>query len=122
MQHVEYIVKTASEDQIATVTDGRSSGSMHFVGILANYSSKNTAGYEKQLLAFYYLKSEASQEAAEHVDVLEIVLQLSGTVKPRSAVAIGDNGSVYKALAWDFGSSFVHCHSYRFILAIKEKF
>lgn len=79
MRLEESKIKTALPNHIIIVIDGWSYGPKHFVGVFATFQSSNVAGYDQALLAIYPLENKDSQDAPEHVEFLEFVLQLYGT-------------------------------------------
>lgn len=99
MCQASYKSKIALSDQVAIIFDGWSPILTHFVGISATYPSNKAAGYDQALLAFSYVGNELSQDAVEHVDILKIVLQLSGKEKTTFSAIIGDSANLNRTLA-----------------------
>ena len=120
MRAVEQKIQDSLPEKFAIIFDGWSAGDNHFVGVFATYPATNDVGYEKVLLGFSPMENEASQDAAEHYNYMEYVLEVHGKSYDNVVAIVGDNTSTNKAFARRRGPVFVGCHSHRFNLAVKD--
>ena len=117
---VEQEIIKAMPEKIALIVDGWTSGSTHYLGVMASFCDMDQ-NVEVPLLAFSPLIDETSQSAAQQYVFLEMTLSQYGKSMEDNVVAlIADNCETNKALADICNVPLVGCHSHRLALAVKE--
>lgn len=107
-------------ERFAIIFDGRTSGSIHYVGLFATFPCTVEGGYQNVLLGLPVMGDELSQGADEHYDLIEFVLSLFGKEKSKVVAFVGDNSNTKRALERLFGSVSVGYHFHCFVLAVKH--
>ena len=88
---VEKVIARDLPDKFALITDGWTSGSTHFLGVVACYPSHDQ-DFETALLAFSPLLDETSQSSSEQFDFLMLTLLNYGKTIAENVIAlIADN-------------------------------
>jgi len=118
---VETKLKDSLPEKLALVFDGWSSGSTHYVGVFASFSSSaSKVGYETRLLAFSPFEDESHLDTVKHVSYLTGVLEIFGKSWANVSCLIGDNCNTNKAIANYVELPFVGCASHRLDLAVVD--
>ena len=108
---VEQEIIKAMPEKIALIVDGWTSGSTHYLGVMASFCDMDQ-NVEVPLLAFSPLIDETSQSAAQQYVFLEMTLSQYGKSMEDNVVAlIADNCETNKALADICNVPLVGCHS-----------
>ena len=109
---IEKKISIALPDQFGLIFDGWSSGSAHFVALFAAIPcGKN------YLLAFSTLPEETNQNADNHLEFIQITLNIYGKDLSNILFLVGDNCATNRSLASKANKPLIGCASHRLNLA-----
>lgn len=114
---VEKAIAEDLPDTFALEFDGWTSGSVHYVALIASYVTSGI--HREQLLALAPLLDEESLGAVQHIEFMESTLAIYNKSMEENVVAfIGDNCSTNRKISNDCGIPLIGCASHRFNLAV----
>ena len=117
---VEKRIARELPENFAVMVDGWTTGSTHFLGVVACYPCP-CKDYETALLAFSPLLDETSQSAEEQYDFIAVTLNnFEKNIADNVVALIADNCEINKALARLCEVPLIISHSHRLDLAAKE--
>ena len=105
-------------DKFVLVIDGWTHGSTHFIGLFASYKDNNKNGYHTALLGLSPMMSETFFTAADHIELIQYVLNVFNKSLTNVVVIIGDDAEVNKSRANLWGIPLIGCASHKFQLAV----
>ena len=100
--------------------DGWSSGTDHYVAIIAGFVCPRTNEYKEALLAIQPTLEASNLGADAHIALFESTLQLYNLKKETLVCIIGDNCATNKAISKRWKIPLVGCASHRFNLAVRK--
>ena len=115
---VEEAIKPELPDTFALEFDGWSSGTVHYVALIASY--KNNSTRKEVLLALVPLIDEESLGAKQHIEFMAETLHLYGKSLSNIVALVGDNCSTNCKISNDTGIPLIGCASHRFNLAVNH--
>ena len=115
---VENALKDQLPDKFAIAFDGWTTGSTHYVGIMATVPKESS--YETMLLAFTPLIDETCLNSAEHCRLIEETLELYGKDLDNVVAFICDNCELNKSICDTLNKPMIGCASHRFSIAVSD--
>lgn len=116
--HVEKEIADHLPDTFALEFDGWTSGTVHYVALIASYSKNGV--HEETLLALAPLVNEESLGAEQHIEFMESTLALYNKSLTNVVAFIGDNCSTNRKISNDCDIPLIGCASHRFNLAVNK--